>query len=59
MSIYYYEVKSIVDLLLKIPSDTSSGPDGISACMLLATAYSISLPLVMIFNRPIKSGYFL
>ena len=52
------EVKSIVDLLLKIPSDTSSGPDGISARMLLATAHSISLPLVMIFNRSIKSGYF-
>ena len=52
------EVKSIVDLLLKIPSDTSSGPDGISARMLLATAHSISLPLVMIFNHSIKSGYF-
>ena len=52
------EVKSIVDLLLKIPSDTSSGPDGISARMLLATAHSISLPLVMIFNCSVKSGYF-
>ena len=53
------EVKSIVDLL-KVPSDTSSGPDGISACMLLATGYSISLPLVtfLMFGKLLMSSQF-
>ena len=36
----------VAKLLLQIPPNTSTGPDGISAHMLRETAYSISSPLV-------------
>ena len=35
----------VAKLLLQIPFNTSTGPDGISACMLRETTYSISSPL--------------
>ena len=48
----------VAKLLLQIPFNTSTGPDGISARMLRETAYSISSPLTSIFNLSIKSGIF-
>ena len=48
----------VAKLLLQIPSNTSTCPDGISAHMLRETAYSISSPLTSIFNLSIKSGIF-
>ena len=39
----------VAKLLLQIPSNTSTGPDGISAHTLRETAYSISSPLTFIF----------
>ena len=48
----------VAKLLLKIPPNTSTGPSGISACMLRETPYSISWPFISIFNLSIKSGIF-
>ena len=48
----------VAKLLLQIPSNTSTGPNSISARMLRETAYSISSPLTSIFNPSIKSGIF-
>ena len=48
----------VAKLLLQIPSNTSTGPDDISAHMLRETGYSISSPLTSIFNLLIKSGIF-
>ena len=48
----------VVKLLIQIPSNTFTGPDGISAHMLRETSYSISSPLTSIFNLSIKSGIF-
>ena len=48
----------VAKLLLQIPSNTSTGPNGISAHMLRETAYSILSPLTSIFNLSIKSGLF-
>ena len=48
----------VVKLLLQIPSNTFTGPNGISAHMLRETSYSISSPLTSIFNLSIKSGIF-
>ena len=48
----------ISHLLLNLPSDTSTGPDGISARMLKLSASSIAAPLTLIFNQSISSGIF-
>ena len=39
----------ILQLLLHLPSDTATGPDGISSRMLKSTAHSIVIPLLHIF----------
>ena len=48
----------VAKLLLQIPSNTSTCPDGISARMFRETAYSISSSLTSIFNLSIKVWYF-
>ena len=48
----------ILHLLLNLPSNTSTGPDGISARMLKLSASSIVAPLTLIFNQSISSGIF-
>ena len=48
----------ILHLLLNLPSDTATGPDGISARMLKLSASSIAAPLTLIFNLSISSSIF-
>ena len=44
--------------LLHLPSDTATGPDGLSSRMLKATAHSIAPALTSIFNLSIQSSTF-
>ena len=48
----------ILHLLLNLPSDTATGPDGISARMLKLSASSIAPSLTLIFNLSISSSIF-
>ena len=51
-------VDNILHLLLHLPSDTATGPDGISSRMLKSTAYSIAPVLTSIFNLSLQSRTF-
>ena len=50
--------ENIVQLISRLPSHTSTGPDGILSKMLKGTAYSISVPLCKQFNLSLSSGVF-
>ena len=50
--------EEVLLLLLHLPSDTASGPDGISSRMLKSTAHTIAPVLTCIFNLSIQSGVF-
>ena len=43
-------------MLLTLDTSKSSGPDGISAAMLKATATSIAKGITALFNKSIKCG---
>ena len=50
--------ETVASLISSLQNSPSPGPDNITAFLLKASAYAISIPLSIIFNLSIKSGCF-
>ena len=54
----FVSAEEVFNLIINLNTDKASGPDGISALMLKATANSIASPLAELFSLSLRTGKF-